>query len=211
MSVMEPTIRHQVSIRPSVSAEPETQLKSELPAILVIASDMAALESRLGSDHRVVHARNMDDIDDLGSARPLAVFYNLDVRDDVVEAVRAVRRRFDCPVFITSGYRDPRTVADAFRAGAQDVFGDSVPVEVEPKVRLAAERCRQMRRGQEEANEIRARVDSLSTREREVMGLLAEGLSIKQIASRCEISFQTAAKHRANVLRKMRAENDVRL
>jgi PAS domain S-box-containing protein len=52
---------------------------------------------------------------------------------------------------------------------------------------------------------------ALTPREAEVMDLIVSGLSQKQIAAALGISMQTAAKHRARVLRKLNVENDVEL
>lgn len=52
---------------------------------------------------------------------------------------------------------------------------------------------------------------ALTPREAEVMDLIVSGLHQKQIAAALGISMQTAAKHRARVLRKLNVENDVEL
>ena len=44
----------------------------------------------------------------------------------------------------------------------------------------------------------------LSAREREVLQLLAEGMSTKEVASGLHISVKTAETHRANLMRKLR-------
>ncbi len=59
--------------------------------------------------------------------------------------------------------------------------------------------------------DVAARTATLTQRESEVMQLIVEGLSQKQIAARLGISIQTAAKHRAKVLQKMHVANDVEL
>ena len=48
-----------------------------------------------------------------------------------------------------------------------------------------------------------AKYDSLTLREQEVMVLLAEGLSVKQIAEKLFISPKTADNHRHNIMRKL--------
>ena len=47
----------------------------------------------------------------------------------------------------------------------------------------------------------------MSLREREVLALLAEGLSDKQVARRLGISDQTARKHRSHLLQKAGVSN----
>jgi FixJ family two-component response regulator len=62
-------------------------------------------------------------------------------------------------------------------------------------------------RRKEEAilDSIRARIDSLTTREREVMGMVTAGLLNKQIAGELNLSEITVKLHRRQVMEKMRA------
>lgn len=46
--------------------------------------------------------------------------------------------------------------------------------------------------------------DSLTPREREIIQLLAEGRSTKEVATRLSISIHTAVTHRANIMRKLK-------
>lgn len=48
----------------------------------------------------------------------------------------------------------------------------------------------------------RVRLSGLSTREREVLGMIADGLSTKEIASRLFISHKTVESHRYNIVTK---------
>ena len=45
--------------------------------------------------------------------------------------------------------------------------------------------------------------DPLTTREVEVLKLIAEGLTTKEIAARLDIAFKTACTHRASVMTKL--------
>lgn len=54
-------------------------------------------------------------------------------------------------------------------------------------------------------------LDTLTAREREVLGLVAEGHSNARIAERLSISPRTAESHRANVMRKLQLSNSVQL
>lgn len=51
----------------------------------------------------------------------------------------------------------------------------------------------------------------LTTREIEVLGLIAQGMSSVRIAQRLEISFETVKVHRRNMLRKSEAQNTFEL
>ncbi len=54
-----------------------------------------------------------------------------------------------------------------------------------------------------------ARVPQLSPREREIMHLMAEGLTAEAIAQRITVSVETVRTHVRNVIRKLRARNRV--
>lgn len=49
--------------------------------------------------------------------------------------------------------------------------------------------------------------DPLTSREREVVQLIAEGLTSKEIAARLRISVKTAETHRSNIMRKLRVHS----
>ena len=55
------------------------------------------------------------------------------------------------------------------------------------------------------------RIDSLTPREYDVMELLADAMTLKEIANQLGISVQTASKHRLRVLEKLGAKNEVAL
>jgi DNA-binding NarL/FixJ family response regulator len=56
-----------------------------------------------------------------------------------------------------------------------------------------------------------ALVKSISPREREVLKLIVEGMSTKQIANALKISFKTADNHRANLMKKLGVHDVVTL
>jgi two-component system response regulator NreC len=53
--------------------------------------------------------------------------------------------------------------------------------------------------------------DRLSQREREVIKLLAEGLSVKDVATRLEVSVKTVDTHKTNLMRKLDLHNKTEL
>jgi len=56
-------------------------------------------------------------------------------------------------------------------------------------------------------SELRQRFETLSPREREVMGLVCSGLLNKQIAQELQLSEITVKVHRGKVMRKMQAQS----
>ena len=64
-----------------------------------------------------------------------------------------------------------------------------------------------VRRQQRELQDLQARVDSCTPREREVMALLARGLPNKGIAEALGISPRTVEIHRAHLMDKMQADS----
>jgi DNA-binding NarL/FixJ family response regulator len=55
------------------------------------------------------------------------------------------------------------------------------------------------------------RSEPITEREREVLRLVAEGLSTKEIAARLDISARTVESHRANLMRKLGLRSVARL
>jgi FixJ family two-component response regulator len=74
-------------------------------------------------------------------------------------------------------------------------------------VAAAIERDRGRRKDEQRLSDVRARVDGLTEREREVMGLVTAGLMNKQIAGELGLSEITVKIHRGHVMRKMAARS----
>ena len=119
-------------------------------------------------------------------------------------------------VLILSMHDDPEYVLQAVRAGADGyVLKDASPSEIRDAV-IAVERgaeyftarvTQQLSVGlrQEiEAEQLRARIESLTKRETEVLLLVAEGLTNRAIGDKLEISPRTVETHRERVMGKLR-------
>ena len=112
------------------------------------------------------------------------------------------------PVILITGHGDIRMSVRAMKAGAVSFlpkpFDDN---DLLAAVGEAVERD-QVRRVQEEgSSSVRARYESLTPREREVLGLVTAGLMNKQVAGRLGLSEITVKIHRGNVMRKMGADS----
>ena len=126
----------------------------------------------------------------------------LDLQADVA------RDRADMPIIFITGYGDVPTTVRAMKAGAVEFltkpFGEDVLVEA---IGAALERSQAAVEARAADEALRARYDSLSRREREVMGLVVSGLLNKQVGGQLGISEITVKAHRGRVMEKMQASS----
>jgi len=96
----------------------------------------------------------------------------------------------------------------AMRAGAYTVVERGTPCEeIAQALGDACQRTADLRSRQAQHAYVRARLDSLSPRERQVMELVVEGAPTKAIAQRLAISPKTVDVHRMNLMRKLRVDS----
>lgn len=119
------------------------------------------------------------------------------------------RRRVDVPIVVMSGQATVGGAVQAFRSGASEFFEKPLcfPTFVHRVTHLVA--AHQRHRQQQEGR--RARLDSLSQREVEVLQSLVSGASVKSIARDLGISPSTVEKHRARVLQKTDCDSVIEL
>jgi FixJ family two-component response regulator len=110
------------------------------------------------------------------------------------------------PVIFITGHGDIPMSVRAMKAGALEFltkpFRDQDLLDA---IQQALERDRGARQQRLETAELRERFDSLTAREREVMGLVVSGLLNKQIAGELGTSEVTIKIHRSQVMKKMGA------
>jgi two-component system, LuxR family, response regulator FixJ len=112
------------------------------------------------------------------------------------------------PILIMTGHGDVPLAVEAMKLGAVDFL--EKPFEDERLVGMietAIRRAEPAARNEAVAQDIAARVATLSPRERQVMEGLIAGLSNKLIAREYDISPRTIEVYRANVMTKMQANS----
>lgn len=117
------------------------------------------------------------------------------------------RREIDWPLIFISGSGNIQLSVRAMKAGAMDflekpIDGDALLACVEAAF-ARIEKRDHTRRLEAAARE---RCNSLSEREREVMGCIVSGMSNSSIAEHLDLSIRTVEVHRANIKRKMGAD-----
>jgi FixJ family two-component response regulator len=114
------------------------------------------------------------------------------------------------PVVLMTGHGDIPMTVRGMKAGAVDFlakpFRDQDMLDA---VMAAIERDRAQRAERSGLDAVRRRYETLTARERQVMGLVAEGLMNKQIAFELGLSEITIKIHRSSAMRKMEARSVV--
>lgn len=114
------------------------------------------------------------------------------------------KQGIDLPIIFMTGHGDIPMTVRAMKAGAVDFlskpFRDQDMLDA---VAAAIERDAQRRAEATVKDEVRARYETLTAREREVMAHVATGLMNKQIAGQIGLSEITVKIHRRNVMSKM--------
>jgi FixJ family two-component response regulator len=112
------------------------------------------------------------------------------------------------PIIFMTGHGDITMSVKAMKAGAVDFLEKPFRhQEMLDAVALAIERDRKQREQQKTLSELQARFESLTPREREVIGFVAAGLMNKQVAGEMGVTEITVKIHRGHLMRKMQARS----
>lgn len=122
------------------------------------------------------------------------------------------RRETPLPVILVSGFAEVPTAVKAMKRGAIDFiekpFSNDVLLDC---IRKAIDIDEERRRVHAARTLVLARVQRLSPREREVMGMIVAGTSTKEIAYDLGLSDKTVEVHRSHIMKKMQVSSVVDL
>ena len=112
----------------------------------------------------------------------------------------------DQPILMLTGHGTVEMCGRAFKSGAAEFIekpvNDELLIEALQNAVRQHVKSRQRHRADQRARE---RYDQLSGREREVLGLITEGLTNKEIGRALSLSPRTVETHRANLFAKLEA------
>jgi FixJ family two-component response regulator len=118
----------------------------------------------------------------------------------------------ELPVIFISAHSDIPISVRAMKSGAIEFLTKPVrEQELLDAVQKGIEHDRARRRDAAIVADVKARYDSLTPREREIMSMVIGGKVNKQIAGQAGLSIATVKVHRTNLMRKMRARSLVEL
>lgn len=119
-----------------------------------------------------------------------------------------IEQGVDQPVIMLTGHGTVDMCRRAFKAGAAEFLEKPVNDDALLEALQNAVRQHVRSRERQQANHLaRERYAQLSAREREVLGLIVNGLTNKEIGRALDVSPRTVETHRANLFAKLGAES----
>jgi len=117
-------------------------------------------------------------------------------------------RNVQTPIIFITGHGDIPVTVKAMKGGAVDFLPK--PFKVSNLLRVIQEALKKDERLQAsraENTEVQRRIQTLTPREREVLGLVVKGLLNKQIAAELGAAERTVKVHRGRVMHKMQVQS----
>ncbi len=112
------------------------------------------------------------------------------------------------PIIFVTAHGDIPMTSRAMKAGAVEFLPKPFQKEeLVGAIRQALERDRAMRQEEAAVGKVRARFDTLTEREREVMELVVTGLMNKEVGAKLGVTEITVKVHRGHVMQKMKADS----
>ena len=126
----------------------------------------------------------------------------LDLQADLAKA------NIHTPIIFITGHGDIPMTVRAMKSGAVDFLTKPVrDQDMLDAVQAALERDRKRRDAEKSVSGVRSRFESLSTRQRDVLSLVASGLMNKQVAAELGLAEITIKIYRGQIMRKMGAKS----
>jgi len=188
---------------------------NDRPTVFIVDDDqgirraMELLMRSVGLDYEIHHSGD-DFLEHYSPERPGCLV--LDIRMPGLGGLELQQRLSDMgsslPIIFITGHGDVPMAVEAMQKGAVDFIQKPFrEQELLDRVHdaLAQDRERRSQRGQQQ--NIAARLDKLTRREREVMDLVVTGKPNKVIAYELGVSQRTVEIHRARVMEKMEARS----
>lgn len=192
-------------------------MTAEEATVFIVDDDPVVLKSLrwlLESDHLKVEIFNSAQafLDAYDASRPGCLV--LDVRMpgmSGVELQQALKeRQAAIPIIFITAYGEVPTAVRCLNEGAVDFIEKPYDdAQLLARVHAALEMDARSRREGLRRQEAEARIAQLTPRERQVMDLIVQGLSNKQIAQQLQINEKTVAVHRSNMMTKLQADSVV--
>lgn len=116
------------------------------------------------------------------------------------------------PIIMISGHADVRMAVEAMSQGAFTFLEKPFRMhELHQSIQTGVEQNMEEQAREQEQNEIRSRLATLTLKEREVLDLLLEGLSNKEIAGRLSISLRAVEDRRSRMMKRMVVSSAIEL
>jgi FixJ family two-component response regulator len=195
-----------------VSSAPSSYASPAMPVVFVVDGDEATRNALLapirsaGWEPRL--AASADEfLAQQRSMTPSCLLVELELPGSSgLELQKLVAARSEMPIVFMSSRADIHATVQAMKAGAFEfLIKPLVPEVLLDALRGALERSEATLQELIRMQALQERYESLSQREREVMGLLVRGRLNKQVGGELGISEITVKAHRGNMMRKMHA------
>jgi FixJ family two-component response regulator len=202
------------------SSKSQRDLATAAERVVFVIDDDVAMRETLSSLFRSVGLR----VELFGTAREFAQIKMPDAASCLVLDIRLpgisgldfqaelAKADIRIPIIFMTGHGDIPMSVQAMKAGAIDFltkpFRDQEMLDAVVK---ALERDQKRIDSQKVIANLRVRFDSLTSREREVIAFVVDGLMNKQIAAELGVSEITVKVHRVNMMRKMKARSVIDL
>jgi DNA-binding NarL/FixJ family response regulator len=195
------------------------------PARILIADDHTILRAGIRSlldkvpDFQIVGevSNGKDAVYQTGQLKPDLVLSDLSMpKTNGTEAIQHIKSRYpDTKVLVLTVHKTEEHVYAALKAGADGyLLKDDTSEElinainnvIAGKIHLSPSICNDVVMGylaDSDKEKVPSSIDILTTREREIMKLIAEGYRNKDVAEYLSISLKTVEKHRSNMMKKL--------